>query len=239
MLSSMAAEDALFGLWEDAPAGLRLVRYDARGHGCSPAGAGAHDFTWERLGDDMLALDPGPGPVVLGGWSMGCAAAIHAALAAPQRVRALVLMLPPLFWQARVEHAALYRRGAALGERLGQRRMGRLLHQGGNGWPPWLARARPAAVAQAAASIGALSGAAMAPMYAGAAASDLPCARDLAPLAGTPVLLVGWEGDPLHPLASCALLQRLLPRSQLLVLASDTALRAAGHQIAGFAAGLG
>jgi 3-oxoadipate enol-lactonase len=237
MMSSMAGEDGLLGLWDAAPADVRLVRYDARGHGKSPAGASARDFTWERQGADMLAL--ATGPVVLGGWSMGCAAALHAALSAPQRVRGLVLMLPPLFWEARVAHAALYRRAADLGRRLGQRNMGRMVLLGqGTPLPPWLAQARPAAALPAAAGMASLNGAAMALMYDGAAQSDLPPARVLAQLAHLPALIVAWPGDDVHPLASAERLHGLLPGSTLRIVASDADLRATGERIAAFTAAL-
>jgi pimeloyl-ACP methyl ester carboxylesterase len=75
----------------------RSVVYDARGHARSAAPEGAAAYRIEALVSDLEGVaarsgDPRP---VLGGLSMGAAVALRAALAAPGRVRALVLASYP------------------------------------------------------------------------------------------------------------------------------------------------
>ncbi|NHZ93005.1 alpha/beta fold hydrolase [Massilia sp. CCM 8733] len=214
MLSSMQAEDALDLLrWRAFPAALRLVRYDARGHGASAAGAPP---TWHDLGHDMLALADaiGENRFIGGGWSMGCASALHAALQQPDRVDGLVLVLPPTLWEARVAQAALYRRAIALAHAAGPARFARMVASQGAGLPPWLLHAAPQL---AAAGVRYPEPSAMLALYQGAAWSDLPPRAALAALSATPALIVGWAGDAAHPLASAHELHRLLPMSSLFI----------------------
>jgi pimeloyl-ACP methyl ester carboxylesterase len=50
---------------------------------------------------------------------MGAAVALHAAVAAPERIDALVLMIPPTAWTTRAAQASRYRASADLAEREG------------------------------------------------------------------------------------------------------------------------
>lgn len=75
----------------------RTVAYDARGHARSEAPEDAAAYRMEALASDLAGVaarsgDPRP---VLGGLSMGAAVALHTALAAPGRARALVLASYP------------------------------------------------------------------------------------------------------------------------------------------------
>ncbi|MDQ1811874.1 alpha/beta hydrolase [Massilia sp. CCM 9210] len=217
MMSSMEAEDALGILqWQHFSASLRLVRYDARGHGASAACAPA---TWHALGQDMLALADalGEDTFIAGGWSMGCASALHAALHAPVRVDGLVLILPPTLWEARIAQAALYRRAIALAQSVGGARYARLIARDGGALPPWLLKAAPHLAAAARYGMRDLSTPGMLALYESAAVSDLPPRAALEALSGTPALIVGWAGDPTHPLASAHELHRLLPNSNLFI----------------------
>ena len=76
---------------------VRLLVYDARGHGRSEGPADADGYTWETLGRDMgeLVRHQGEERALLGGASMGAATALWVALEQPERVRALVLVMPP------------------------------------------------------------------------------------------------------------------------------------------------
>jgi pimeloyl-ACP methyl ester carboxylesterase len=76
---------------------VRLLTYDARGHGLSEGPADAAAYTWAALGQDMAALadHAGEGQAIFGGGSMGAATALWVALEQPERVRALVLVMPP------------------------------------------------------------------------------------------------------------------------------------------------
>src|SRR5579885_1383374 len=104
LMASMAADDLVSWIkWDQLSDILRLVRYDARGHGQSEATANLPDYQWAALAQDMLALADQVGftQFVAGGQSMGCATAIYAALAAPERIKGLVLMNVPTAWETR------------------------------------------------------------------------------------------------------------------------------------------
>ena len=98
------------GMWDhQAPAlreRFRLVRYDARGHGGSPAPPGPYAI--EDLGRDVLSLLDrlGIGRASFCGLSIGGMTGMWLASAAPERFERLVLCctaarLPPEAWQAR------------------------------------------------------------------------------------------------------------------------------------------
>ena len=89
------------------PSGLRLLRYDKRGHGLSDAGGAA---AIEDLADDAIALieAAAPGPVVFVGLSIGGLIAQAVAARRPDLIRALVLSNTAArigtadTWQARI-----------------------------------------------------------------------------------------------------------------------------------------
>jgi 3-oxoadipate enol-lactonase len=76
---------------------VRLLVYDARGHGQSEGPDDPAHYSWETLGRDMAAFveHAGEESAILGGGSMGAATALWVALEQPERVRALVLAIPP------------------------------------------------------------------------------------------------------------------------------------------------
>ena len=214
MLSSVAAEARLW----DGVSGCRLLRYDARGHGGSGACATPHGARWDSLAHDMLGVADALG---LDGWcaggvSMGAATALCAALARPRAVTRLVLMGLPALWEARQAPARQYARIAAAGPAL----QARLLAS---------TAASPLAPRDAAKAFD------LATLYGGAAASDLPPPHALAAIAHIPALILAWEGDPAHPLASALALQRLLPASQLQLLPNHVDLATVREAIVAFA----
>lgn len=213
LMSSMAAEQKA-GAWRSASP-CRLLRWDARGHGASSAIApgGAREATWDNLAQDLLALADAHGlsSFAAGGISMGAATALCAALRAPQRVRRLLLVAPPALWEERVVLADQYRRIVSADARVIARMVDSVVHSGRR--PGWL-RGAPAVPLDPASLANA------APLYLAAAHSDLPPRTELARLADTPALIVGWEDDGAHPLASACELHRLLPRSRLHVVTS-------------------
>jgi len=90
-----------------AKSGLGCICYDARGHGASKGweDSANHDqlqFSWPRLGEDMLEVAASCGDkIVLGGSSMGAASAVYAALQKPEKVKGLVLVRLPTAWEER------------------------------------------------------------------------------------------------------------------------------------------
>ena len=76
---------------------VRLLTYDARGHGQSGGPLEPGGYTWEALGRDMSAFidHVGEDSAILGGASMGAATSLWVALEHPEKVRGLVLVMPP------------------------------------------------------------------------------------------------------------------------------------------------
>lgn len=76
---------------------VRLLTYDARGHGESGGPEDAAEYTWDYMGRDMVALidHAGEEQAIVGGASMGAATALWVAIEQPERVKALALVMPP------------------------------------------------------------------------------------------------------------------------------------------------
>jgi 3-oxoadipate enol-lactonase len=238
LMSSMQAEDALRWLdWDHMPDGLELIRYDARGHGASPTDSDTSRYAWPSLADDMLAVADGVGAqrFIAGGASMGCATAIWAAVKAPERIEALILMIPPTIWEARKRQSKLYQRGALLGAILGGRMLGKLMtRESGRMLPVWM----PVQADRSALTVGMdnLSRKTLADLFHGAAQSDLPPREALAALAGIPTLIIGWTGDATHPEASARELHALLPHAEFLMVDDVDSFRTIPSRIKDFAA---
>lgn len=236
-LAARAAGDS-WADWAALARTLKVVRYDARGHGNSAVPGDPHDYRWDRLGRDMLAVADGAGDArfIAGGVSMGCATAIHAAVQAPARIKALVLVLPPAAWEARAAQAAKYRRAAALGKSLGSRLVSQLAGKAiEDTLPRWFVDAEPGKAAAMSGRSGALDGNAWADRMLGAAASNLPPRDAFAALAHIPAAILAWEGDATHPLSSAEALHRLLPQSTLFVARDHASFTTIAGRIGAFA----
>lgn len=214
LTSSMAREDE-FGLLDHARLAreVRLVRYDARGHGRSGSTADPSGYHWRELAADQLALLDALGVerCVAGGASMGCATALYSALAAPERVDGLVLVIPPTAWETRAEQRALYEVNAVLVE------TGRIdeLIAGAQQLPPpdplvddptWregfereMQAADPVRLAR---------------IFRGAGITDLPPPESLATIT-VPTLVLAWTGDPGHPVSTAERLAEVIPGAEL------------------------
>lgn len=225
--ASIEAEDILDWFeWEKFPPTVKLVRYDARGHGKSQFSPDVADYHWRRLGEDMLKIGAAVSaePFIAGGDSMGCATAIYAALLAPERVRGLVLALPPAFWERRAAQGKSQRRAAAIVRLLGRfgdgllKRM--LSSSAGSALPGWLVQAEPEMAQRMAAMTRLLNPRTMAITMQGAAETDLPPREELRALANIPALILAWVDDPTHPVESAEELHRLLPASELFIIRS-------------------
>jgi 3-oxoadipate enol-lactonase len=215
-MGSMSQEDAAGILpWTGLGERTCLVRWDARGHGASEATLRDEDYRWRELALDLWAIadELGLSQVALGGISMGAGTALHAAMLAPERTRAIVLMAPPTAWATRPRQTRLYRSSAKLVERIGlgpfrffgalssvavsNRGIARVQRSVMHG----LAHADPRAVAAA---------------LRGAALSDLPDPEQLERL-DVPTLILAWKGDPSHPLSTAEALAARLPNASLQV----------------------
>lgn len=211
LTSSMASEDrrGLFG-WE-VPDGWDLIRYDAAGHGTS--GVDDRDpsrYGWERLAADMLFR--APERAVLGGASMGCATALHAAVLEPARVEALVLVIPPTAWDTRAAQRDLYEGAAHVAETHGIDRLKELVARRP---VPAIFEGRP----DLAEYDPDIDPDLLPTVLRGAAASDLPPTDVLARL-GMPALVLAWDTDPGHPVATAEVLAEVLPDARLHVAGS-------------------
>lgn len=199
--------------------GMRVVRYDARGHGKSAATRQDDDYRWSSLAQDMLAVLDGVGATtaVLGGASMGTATALHAAVAAPERVEGLVLAIPPTAWGGRRVQAGIYRAGATVVTAAG---LAPFITMGRAAPPPKILTGDLAHVRDAMfEGMERLDRDVVPHILRGAAASDLPPKEAIAGLE-MPALILAWKGDTGHPMATANELTRLLPNADLHVAAN-------------------
>ena len=224
LLGSMAQEEAA-GIfqWDSLQDIARVIRFDAIGHGESEASPNPEDHTWTRRADDVLAVAGNLSrrkQIVLGGASMGSATALHAAVRAPERVKGLVLAIPPTAWEEREHQSQLYRRFSALLELLGGEPFR---------WLSWLARYRrrgdrgfrQALEREVALGFDPDNVAAIRAALDGAAASDLPPESVLSELQ-VPTLILAWPDDRVHPLSTAHKLAAILPDARLSVATDPT-----------------
>lgn len=193
----------------------RLLRYDARGPGESGYTSDPASYSWSELAADQLALADalGIGHYVAAGASMGCGTALHAAVAAPDRIDALLLVVPPTAWETRQERVQIWAELAALIETQGADALIEAM----------------AAVPQAdpvadhamwrdafARNIKSTDLARLAGVFRGAGTADLPTREQITKITA-PTLILAWSGDPAHPLTTAEALADLLPAAQLSV----------------------
>jgi 3-oxoadipate enol-lactonase len=214
LMGSMAQEDEAGMLpWAGLEDVCRVVRWDARGHGRSDSTPDPEDYRWEELAADLwvmadnLAIER----AVLGGVSMGAATVLHAAVAAPERVRGVVLMAPPTAWDSRARQARFYRGMAQVVGRIGL------------GPISWLGDIAARAVSNE--GLAAIQQSVTRNMrradarsvqlaLRGAALSDLPELDRVAELE-VPTLILAWKQDPSHPLATSHALADKIPNAAL------------------------
>lgn len=219
--ASIEAEDYLdWFQWGDFPRTLRLVRYDARGHGKSQLSKKPEDYHWENLGRDMVAIADALGAesFIAGGDSMGCATAIYAALLVPERVKALVLVIPPTAWETRAAQGKLWNRFALIGLLLGGSGMANMMGKNIDRMlPGWMIENEPEKFEGVAKGMAAQKRAALWNIFRGAGSTNLPPREELKPLEGIPTQILAWTGDPTHPVSSAEELHRLIPGSELFI----------------------
>jgi pimeloyl-ACP methyl ester carboxylesterase len=216
---ALEEESGLF-LWHGLADLLQIIRYDARGHGTSEASYLAADYQWPNLAADMLGVADAVGaPCFLaGGASMGCATALYAALAAPERINALCLVIPPTAWETRAAQADLYDNLAHMVETQGLASLVALLKQRPL-LPQFLLEAIPTLEEISLQHIAALQERMVPALLRGAGLSNFP-ARDTLQTLTMPVLILAWADDAGHPVSTATELGRLLPQARLHIASS-------------------
>ena len=218
--------------WTRIPAAV--VRYDARGHGESESTPELGGYGWAELGRDQLALADalGIGEYIAGGASMGCGTALHAAVLAPDRVRRLVLVIPPTGWETRAAQAEQWEASAALIEREG---VEALIEARAALEPPDPFRGDEARRQRQAAATRAWEPGRLALVMRGATRANLPDRGAVAGIA-VPTLILAWTGDPVHPESTARELAGLIRGSELHVASTAAEVGSWTERVAGFVA---
>ena len=196
--------------------GFCVIRYDAPGHGRTPARPTPEAHRWDRMADELLALADALGleRFAVGGISMGAAVTLHAALRAPSRVAAALLFALPTAWETRPAEQRRYRELLAFGspDALADHVQDDLdaLFPAGD---------MPASLRAMVANMRRTPWQALERVIVGASESDMPARDHLASLQ-VPVLLRPWPHDSGHPLSTAEALAAVLPRVDLALLES-------------------
>lgn len=237
LTSSMDSEDqlSLFD-WDEVRRTNRLLRYDARGHGRSGSTEWPHDHSWKALAEDQLVLadELGVESYIAGGASMGSATALHAAVIAPDRVSALVLVIPPTAWSTRSAQAGTYVAMADLVE-AGEHEL--VLKGAALVPPPDPFIDEPAWAARFPEVLATTDPVRLARVFRGAATADLPTEDQIATIS-VPTLILAWTGDPGHPASTAARLQELMPHAELALASTMQGLAAWAGRLISFLSSL-
>jgi len=192
--------------------GVRVIAYDARGHGRSGGTAHRPDYRWSSLAADMLGLMHALGleRASLCGGSMGAGTSLMLALAHPEAVERLVLRAPPPFGEEMRYARRLFGGLALMFQLLGPGLTARLLAR--------MPQARDARAATPALDIRAFLGSqrrgTIVPAIRGLLHDEkLPAERFREITA--PTLVLTHPGDAVHPESSGRLLYETMPHAQL------------------------
>ena len=236
-LNSSRADEEPFGLidWSTLASNLDVLRYDARGHGESGFTAEPSGYSWDNMARDQLDLATALGidSYIAAGASLGAATALHAAVLAPERIRKLVLVIPPTGWETRAAQADFYEAIAVAIETDGLQPIADSVpnlptpdpFKGNTEWQ----ERRIASILEA-------DPVRMAGRFRGATTANLP-SRELVSAIEAPTLIVAWTGDPGHPVSSAEELLNLLPNASLSVASTFDELATWTDQVAEFVSG--
>lgn len=202
---------------------VRIVRYNARGHGYSSPAETSSQAKWENMAADMLKVanlkqqtriskktgKEKKQKLILGGASMGAAVVLHAAV---QRgdvfPDGMVLVIPPTIYEQRKKREKNLKKKALEGPPP----------------PPRLRKPRPifdgepeeVYVPRATVEFGMRDESYVA-VSVGAAQSNLPPPEEISNVvAKVPCLLLAWDcGDKTHPVKSAEELKKLIPHCEM------------------------
>jgi pimeloyl-ACP methyl ester carboxylesterase len=187
-----------------AEQGLRVIAYDARGHGLSEHSEQREDYSWAALAEDLHALMDALGipRAAVCGTSMGAGAALLLALTQPARVERLILRSPPPFGTDLLP---------------AQRRMGSLAAMCRYLGVPLTARiiGLLSGDAEQARTVAAQRRAALIPAIRGLLFDGAPIPIDRLAEVQAPTLIFGHPGDAMHPLRSAELIRTGVPGASL------------------------
>ncbi|MGH8879903.1 MAG: alpha/beta fold hydrolase [Stackebrandtia sp.] len=213
-------------------AGRNLLIYDQRGHGHSTGRPVADDYRFDNVARDLLAVMDDAEidePMDFAGSSLGAATALGAAVVQPQRFRRLVLLIPPDAWGPESEQSKQwYLDHAATVER-----------DGAAAWRRAWASAEPLPIFAEYPKFELppdISDQLLAAVLRGVGESTLPAPEQLAALTH-PMLILTWETDPLHPVATAERLRDLIPNAELHVATTATEVQTWTRRVADFIAG--
>ena len=211
MLNSVES-DSLYSLldFDQLSKLVSVIRYDT----CDKSVSG--DYSWDATTEELLQVANAQNyqSMILGGCSMGSGAAIHAAIRAPHKVKALVLITPPPAWEKRAEVKTVYKK---IVSRLHQNSipefLKRLIAQ--NQDPPeFYEREHPGTRQRLLEYRLSFDPGYYPKIYTGGAASDLPDREQIAGI-NVPTLIVAHLNDPNHPLEMAQEINSLIKGSEL------------------------
>lgn len=238
LTSSRAREDdGLILDWQRLIDGHDIVRYDARGHGDSGTTTGAAEYGWDQMALDQLDLASALGieRYVAGGASLGAATALHAAVAAPERIAGLLLVIPPTSWETRAAQASQYEKMASVLDRYG---IEPLLTAAGDALPvPDPFAGRGVWEVRQAEALRSADPARLSVIFRGAATADMP-PRERVTEIDVPTRILAWSGDTGHPLSSANELAALIPHAELSVASTWSELQTWTDEAVTFLAGI-
>ncbi len=236
--NSRSAENE-FGLVDHGVLSVHMdvVRYDARGHGETDLTTGVGDYDWDQMAHDQFALADslGVGSYIAAGASLGAATALHAAVLEPERIEALVLVIPPTAWETRTAQARGYETMASIID--------------AKGVEPLVAGLDTVPVADPLLEVADHSDrqvrnlrnadpVRLAALLRGATTADLPDRDEVGAIAA-PTLILAWSGDAGHPESSAHEIGRLIDDSMVHIASTLDEMRTWTDRIVEFVAGLG
>jgi pimeloyl-ACP methyl ester carboxylesterase len=205
-----------------AARGLRVIAYDARGHGRSCSFANADDYDQHRMADELLGLlDALDLPRVnVCGTSMGATSALLLAHAHPERVDRLVIRSPAPLDDDMIPIRRAFKGLAFMYRVLGVALTARLV----------ALRPRDGDPARTHALLRGQRREAIVPVLRGFPTAPLD--TTILPAIATPTLILTEPDDAVHPLRSGEVLHRLMPTAALCVSPSKAFWRGRAEDLA-------